>query len=83
MFAAMIGGWELVLILAILAGIPLAVAIFAFWIWMMVHAIQNRGLNEGERVAWVLVTLLLHFLGALLYFFFGRSKARQPPIPAT
>lgn len=82
MFAAMLGGWEIILILGILVGIPLAVAIFAFWIWMMVHAIQNKGLSEGERVAWVLVILLLHFLGALLYFFLGRPKAKQPPLPA-
>lgn len=34
MFAAMLGGGEIILILAVLVMLPLAVASFAFWIWM-------------------------------------------------
>ena len=82
MFAAMLGGWEIILVLTALAAIPLTVASFAFWIWMLVHAIQNKGLSDGEKVAWVLVIALLHFLGALLYFFIGRPKANQVSLPA-
>lgn len=80
MFAAMLGGGEIILILAVLVMLPLAVASFAFWIWMLVHAAQNKGLSEGEKIAWVLIIALVHFLGALLYFFIGRPKARQMPI---
>lgn len=46
----------------------------------MVHAAQNKGLSEGEKIAWVLIIALVHFLGALLYFFIGRPKARQMPL---
>jgi hypothetical protein len=80
MFAAMLGGGEIILILAVLVMLPLAVASFAFWIWMLVHAAQNKGLSEGEKIAWVLIIALVHFLGALLYFFIGRPKARQMPL---
>ncbi len=76
----MLGGGEIILILAVLVMLPLAVASFAFWIWMLVHAAQNKGLSEGEKIAWVLIIALVHFLGALLYFFIGRPKARQMPI---
>ena len=62
--------------------VPLALLATAFWIWMLVSAIQNKGLNEGEKIAWVLVVALLHFLGALLYFFIGHPK-RRTPLPAT
>lgn len=82
MFAAMLGGWEIILILGMLVGLPLAAASFAFWIWMLIHAAQNKGLGEGEKVAWVLIIALLHFLGALIYCFVGRPKAKQV-LPAT
>jgi hypothetical protein len=83
MFAAMLGGWEIILILGMLIGIPLGAALFAFWIWMLVHAAQNKGLAEGEKVAWVLIIALLHFLGALIYFFVGKPKAILPPVRGT
>ena len=57
---------------------PFVLAVFAFWIWMLVSAIQNKGLSEGEKVAWVLGVVFLHMLGAILYFFVGRSKRRTP-----
>ena len=48
--------------------------LFAFWIWMLIDAIQNKGLTDGEKVGWVLAVVLLHFIGGLLYFFIGRPK---------
>jgi hypothetical protein len=61
------------LFFALVAG-ALVVAAFAFWIWMLVHAITNKGIGDGEKIAWVLVILFLHFIGALIYFFIGRPK---------
>jgi hypothetical protein len=52
----------------------LALLATVFWIWMLIDAIQNKGLTDGEKVAWVLVVVFLHIIGALLYFFIGRSK---------
>jgi hypothetical protein len=78
-----LGGVEFILILlAMLFLLPIALAAFAFWIWMLISAIQNKGLTEGEKIAWVLVVALLHFLGALIYFFVGHPK-RKTPLPAT
>ena len=53
---------------------PLVLLASVFWIWMLVHAITNRSLGDGEKIAWVLVILFLHFLGALIYFFVGRPR---------
>ena len=77
MFGAMLGGWEIILVLAMLLIIPLSLAVMAFWIWMLVNAAQNKGLSDGEKVAWVLIIALVHFLGALIYFFVGRPKAKE------
>ena len=51
-----------------------ALAFFVFWIWMLIHAVTNKGLGDGEKIAWVLVIFFLHFIGALIYFFIGRPK---------
>ncbi len=64
------------LLLAVLLG-GFALAAFVFWIWMLIHAITNTGLGGAEKIVWVLVLLFLHFLGAILYFFIGRPKARD------
>jgi hypothetical protein len=61
------------ILLAVLL-VPLTVLAFVFWIWMLIHAVTNRGLGDGEKVAWVLVIFFLHFLGALIYFFIGRPR---------
>ena len=55
---------------------PLALLTFAFWIWMLVHAITNNGLTDIEKLIWVIVMLFTHFLGAVIYFFVGRPKRR-------
>jgi len=62
------------LLLAVfLAGLGLLACIF--WIWMLIHALTNKGLDSIEKLIWVLVIFFLHFLGALLYFLIGRPKA--------
>jgi heme/copper-type cytochrome/quinol oxidase subunit 4 len=74
-----LGGAEFILILlAMLFVLPIALALFAFWIWMLISAIQNKGLTDGEKIAWVLVVALLHFLVALIYFFVGHPKRKTP-----
>lgn len=57
--------------------VPILLAMAVFWIWMLIHAITNKGLGDGEKVAWVLVILFLQFFGALIYFFVGRPKERM------
>ena len=61
----------------ILAGtmaLALAIFVMVFWIWMLVDAIQNRSLSDGEKVGWVLAIIFFHILGSVLYFFIGRPK---------
>lgn len=81
MFLAQIalGAAELVLFLAWGFFLLLGVLLFAFWLWMLIHALRNKGLTDGERIAWVVVVCLTHALGALLYFFLGRPKAKVVP----
>lgn len=61
-------------LLLALVLIALTVLAFVFWIWMLIHAVTNKGLGDGEKIAWVLVILFTHFIGALIYFYIGRPK---------
>ena len=74
-------GGVVVLLMILAVVIPLAVASFVFWIWMLISAIQNKGITEGEKIAWVLVMVFVHFLGAILYFFVGHPKRHTPLAP--
>ena len=66
------------IVLLVFFVLPLILLAFVFWIWMLISAIQNKGLTEGEKIAWVLVVALLHLLGAILYFFIGHPKRKTP-----
>jgi phospholipase D-like protein len=52
----------------------ISLAGFAFWLWMLIHAITNKGLGDGEKIVWVLVIIFLPLLGSIIYFFVGKSK---------
>jgi hypothetical protein len=66
-------------LLAMLFAGLFILAAFAFWIWMLIDAITNKGLTEMEKLIWVLVILFLHCLGGLIYFFVGRPKRLLSP----
>ncbi len=50
-----------------------------FWLWMLIDAILNPRLRGAEKIVWVLVVLLLHVLGAIIYFFIGRGSGAVGP----
>ena len=60
-------------LIALFGGLGIAACVF--WIWMLIHAITNKGLDSIEKLIWVIVILCLHFIGGLIYFFIGRPKA--------
>lgn len=71
-----VAGLGVLLLIMLIAGLSLALT--AFWIWMLVDAIQNKGVSDGEKVGWVLAIVFFHFIGSVLYFFIGRPKGKQP-----
>ena len=73
MIASLIGGMILLLIWVI--GGVISLACFVFWLWMLVHAITNKGISDVEKIMWVLVIIFLPLIGSIIYFFVGKSKA--------
>lgn len=45
---------------------------FIFWIVALVNCIKGDGSN---KVLWVVLIILLPFLGTILYFLLGRGRA--------
>ncbi|HVM47439.1 MAG TPA: PLDc N-terminal domain-containing protein [Candidatus Acidoferrum sp.] len=70
---ALLGGGILGMLIGLIF-LAFGLAACIFWIWMLIHAITNEGLSGTEKIVWVLVIIFLHFLGALIYFFVGKSK---------
>ena len=73
MIASLIGGMILLLVWVI--GGVISLACFVFWLWMLVHAITNKGISDVEKIMWVLVIIFLPVIGSIIYFFVGKSKA--------
>ena len=53
------GVWALVVLLGLAA--------FVLWLWALIDAIRNPALDSTMRIVWVVVIVLVQFLGALLY----------------
>lgn len=64
---------ELLLVALILAG-------FAFWIWMIVDCITVEP-DPTNKIAWLLVILLVGVIGAPLYFFVRKLPRGSRPTP--
>ncbi|MFH1173559.1 MAG: PLDc N-terminal domain-containing protein [archaeon] len=56
--------------------IAIAVFAFVFWILMIVDVAQRTFKDDGEKVAWVLIVILLGIIGAIIYYFI--VKIRKP-----
>ncbi len=54
------------------------VAFLALWIWALVDCIRvpdDRYFKSGTKVIWVIVIVLLGFIGAIIYLLAGRPDA--------
>ncbi len=49
-------------------------AVTIFWIWTMIDCIRNSQLSGASRVLWLFFILFTHWIGAVCYFIFGRSR---------
>lgn len=66
---------ELLLIAAVLA-------VFPFWIWMILDCISQET-DPTNKIAWLLVILLVGIIGAPLYFFVRKLPRGSRSAPAS
>lgn len=66
----MIGLSEIFVIIA--AAVLLALSIF--WIWAILDCARYESPDDNDKIVWILIILLLHWLGALLYTLVRRPE---------
>jgi len=55
------------------SAILLGILLLIFWIWMIVDCAKRRFRNGAEKIVWILVIILLGWIGALVYFIVIKS----------
>lgn len=50
----------------------LSLVCFILWLMALIDCLKS---NNPDKIVWVIVIILLPFLGAILYFLVGRKKA--------
>ena len=47
------------------------------WIWMIIDCATKESSEGNEKLIWILIILLTHWIGALIYFLVRRPKRIQ------
>jgi hypothetical protein len=67
----------LIPLLLILCILPIALASFAFWIWMLVDCATKEPSAGNDKVIWILVIIFTHWIGALIYYLVRRPERKK------
>src|SRR3989338_367809 len=64
-------------------GIMLVVglAVFVFWLMMLIDVIRREFPNQNDKILWLVLIIIFGILGAIIYYFAGRSKGTIPAKP--
>lgn len=64
------------IIFILLAGL-IVLALLGLWIWSLIHCVQNRYLNDSNRLIGILLIVLLGLIGSVVYLFLPRETEPQ------
>ena len=62
------------LLFTMLVGFVIIVGGTVLWVWMIVDCATNESSEGNDKLIWILIIVLTHLLGALLYFFLRRPQ---------
>ena len=60
-------------VLIILLFLALSVGILGLWICSLIHCVQNRYLNDSNRVIGIVLIAVLGIVGSFVYIFLPRE----------
>ncbi len=69
-----IGLFEIAFVIFLLLAAAVAVGGTIFWIWMLIDCATKESNEGSDKIVWIIIILLAHLLGALIYFFVRRPK---------
>ena len=65
--------WKLFSLFA-MGGQGIAILATLFWIWVIIDCLTKEPSEGNDKVAWVLLILMLPWIGALIYYFVRRPQ---------
>ncbi|HYW80616.1 MAG TPA: PLD nuclease N-terminal domain-containing protein [Thermoguttaceae bacterium] len=65
---------EFIVLLVPLMFLAIGLLGTVFWIWMIVDCLSNESSEGNDKLIWMLVIVLTHLLGALIYFLVRRPQ---------
>ena len=63
--------------ITLLFTIVLSVVGFVIWILMLVDCVNRKFKKKDEKIIWVIVIVLTGIIGALIYYFVVKRKAKR------
>ena len=55
--------------------IPLVIVEFALLGYTLYHILTHKSYKRGSRPLWLIVSIVVNFIGPILYFVFGKEDA--------
>ena len=68
---------SLIVIFFVLLVVAIAIGGTIFWIWMIIDCVTKEPSEGNEKIAWLLLLLLTHFVGAAIYYVVRRPQRIQ------
>jgi len=56
--------------------LTIVIGAMVFWIWALIDCINNESTEGNERIVWVVVIAVTHWIGALIYLVARRPKRK-------
>jgi len=54
----------------------IVVGLMVLWIWTLIDCIKNEPTEGNERIVWVVVIAVTHWIGALIYLIVRRPQRK-------
>ena len=55
--------------------IPLALAQYGLMAYAVIHILTHKTYKRGNRALWLVLSILVNFIGPILYFVLGKEDA--------
>ncbi len=52
------------------------IGLTVLWIWVLIDCINNESTEGNERIVWVVVIAVCHWIGALIYLIVRRPQRK-------
>lgn len=51
---------------------------FFIWLWALIDVIRRQFPNQNDKTVWLIVVILLYWIGGVVYLIAGRKKGTIP-----